>query len=526
MLIKLVKFSALLYLVSAKKGFEKKTYKQKDAACKKKIREQSKQKFWDDSMEKEIEQTEKTKMQIGLAKNIILFIGDGMNLDSVTGGRIEAGRGEAQTGQGCDAEHKLFIEKEFPYSGLSKTYCTDMQTPDSAATASAIYSGIKAPYVTLGHRGFNQAMSTTLMGTCKGLAQFGSDCANSNQTMATTNFNIVRLLKKVRGRKQFKVGIVSNTHMAHATPAASYAFSNHRLLYNRISKQLNAAIQEGIIDVVLSGGAKYADNFDTGKTAAGSVTMVKDSVGLKKFNKKLSANHKLVGLFTHEEMNWIDTREDKEPTLPEIADKAVKLLRNGNSNGFFLMVESGNIDRAHHKNYGLRSIREMAEFDETIEKVVSQLTPQEKKETLIIVTADHGHTFQIGGQNVKRGTDITSEPTVNGTTVAGYFTGPNSDNDNVQTAFDQRLRSYNQMNYASHSAEDVPIFARGPMAHLLTGVHEESYIGQVMKFATCVDHYAKWKNDPEKVKYASHCCTRADLQNRNSECAKNKKRNN
>merc|ERR1711879_559872 len=131
----------------------------------------------------------------------------------------------------------------------------------------------------------------------------------------------------------------------------------------------------------------------------------------------------------------------------------------------------------------------------------------------IIVTADHGHTFQIGGLDSKRGTDIAvpthaADDDQKNCTVSGYFTGPNNSGDNQ---FSSTLASSNAMSYASHSAEDVPIFARGPMAHLLTGVHEESYIGQVMKLASCVDQYADWKNDANKVKYASHCCSHKEM---------------
>jgi len=245
------------------------------------------------------------------------------------------------------------------------------------------YSGIKAPYVTLGMRGAHKAMSTRWALACD-RAIGCSD--NTNQSLSTTDYNIVRLLKKARGIKEFKVGIVSNTHIAHATPAASYALSDHRLMYDRVAKQLSDAVYDGVIDVMLSGGNKWQNLIDR-NSRDGKVRLVTDKKGLRSVNlKHLKKNNKLVGLFEEEELNWIDKRRPDEPSLPELADKAVKLLRNGNKNGFFLMVEGGNIDRAHHKNFGLRSVREMAEFDTTIEKVVSELTPEEKAETLIIVT--------------------------------------------------------------------------------------------------------------------------------------------
>jgi hypothetical protein len=53
------------------------------------------------------------------------------------------------------------------------------------------------------------------------------------------------------------------------------------------------------------------------------------------------------------------------------------------------------------------------------------------------------------------------------------------------------------MSFETHSGEDVGIFARGPMAHLFHGVHEQNYIARVMKYASCVG-----QGDP-----GPHCTT-------------------
>lgn len=45
------------------------------------------------------------------------------------------------------------------------------------------------------------------------------------------------------------------------------------------------------------------------------------------------------------------------------------------------------------------------------------------------------------------------------------------------------------MGTETHGGDDVGIFARGPMAHLFTGVLEESEIAHVMAFASCVGDY-------------------------------------
>ena len=118
----------------------------------------------------------------------------------------------------------------------------------------------------------------------------------------------------------------------------------------------------------------------------------------------------------------------------------------------------------------------------------------------------------------------------NNHTISGYYSGPNEDetpksagsddiagNIAVSTAqcsnalkdssnpFYKRLKSASVLMQASHSGEDVPIYSRGPMSHMFTGVNEQAYIGQAMKFASCVGQFENWKNDNSKKKYVHHC---------------------
>ena len=85
------------------------------------------------------------------AKNVIIFVGDGMSLPTLTAARIY----KAQKAQNFDGsvngeESTLFFE-QFPHVGLSKTYSVDHQTPDSAATATALFTGVKTDSGTLGY---------------------------------------------------------------------------------------------------------------------------------------------------------------------------------------------------------------------------------------------------------------------------------------------------------------------------------------------------------------------------------------
>ena len=81
-----------------------------------------------------------------LAKNIVLVVGDGMSLTTVAGARILKGQR-----QGLDGASSKLAWEEFPHVGLSKTYNVNSIVPDSAATAFAMFSGVKTNYYTLGY---------------------------------------------------------------------------------------------------------------------------------------------------------------------------------------------------------------------------------------------------------------------------------------------------------------------------------------------------------------------------------------
>lgn len=87
-----------------------------------------------------------------------------------------------------------------------------------------------------------------------------------------------------------------------------------------------------------------------------------------------------------------------QPTLREMAAKALEVLKK-NDNGLVLLVEGGRIDQAHHENRARLALHETLEFDRTVE-FVKENTNEE--DTLIVVTADHGHVFTVGGYPVDK----------------------------------------------------------------------------------------------------------------------------
>lgn len=100
-----------------------------------------------------------------------------------------------------------------------------------------------------------------------------------------------------------------------------------------------------------------------------------------------------LGLFSAEHMSYHLQNKTNEPTLELMTEKAIKMLRK-NPKGFFLFVEGGKIDMAHHEDKAHMALDETVEFDKAIEKAY-QMT--DEKDTLIVVTADHSHTMTMNG---------------------------------------------------------------------------------------------------------------------------------
>ncbi|CAF5095472.1 unnamed protein product [Rotaria magnacalcarata] len=101
--------------------------------------------FWYEQAQLSIEEALNRRDNTRIAKNVILFLGDGMGLSTVTAGRIRKGQIKGQLG-----EDFLTEMEQFTNLGLAKTYNIDRQIPDSAATATAYLCGVKAQFGTLG----------------------------------------------------------------------------------------------------------------------------------------------------------------------------------------------------------------------------------------------------------------------------------------------------------------------------------------------------------------------------------------
>ena len=110
---------------------------------------------------------------------------------------------------------------------------------------------------------------------------------------------------------------------------------------------------------------------------------------------------RLLGLFspTHlvfdyeRRQNLVDIIPDS-PSIADMTKKAIEMLSKNTEKGFFLMVEGGRIDHAHHDVWANIALDETIALDMAIETAFNMTNNQE---TLIIVTADHGHTMSFAG---------------------------------------------------------------------------------------------------------------------------------
>lgn len=445
------------------------------------------------------------KLNQNTAKNLILFLGDGMGIPTVTAARILKGQLNGQSGE----ETQLEMDK-FPFVSLAKTYNTNAQVPDSAGTATAYLCGVKANEGTVGV----------------------SAAAVRSQCNTTQGNEVTSILKWAKDAGK-SVGIVTTTRVNHATPSAAYAHSVDRDWYSD-SEMPNEALQAGCkdiarqlfenipnIDVIMGGGRKYMfpknqsdveypNVLKHSGTRKDGRNLVEEWIAKKKnkkgyyvWNKKqvLSLNPNnvdyLLGLFEPGDLTYdLERNTETDPSLTEMVDVAVKILRK-NPNGFYLLVEGGRIDHGHHEGKAKQALHEAVEMDRAI-GLAHLLTSSH--DTLTVVTADHSHMFNFGGYTLRGNTIFGLAPMLSDVdqkpfTSILYGNGPgyklvSGVRENVST-IDYQENNYQAqaavpLSMETHGGEDVAVFAKGPLAHLFHGVHEQNYIPHVMAYAACI----------------------------------------
>ncbi|KAL4897374.1 alkaline-phosphatase-like protein [Aspergillus ambiguus] len=332
------------------------------------------------------------------AKNVILFVGDGMTTNMITAARLIAHRsinGKYMT--------KMQLDK-FPVLGHQMTHSMDSFITDSANSATALYAG---------HKTTVNALNVYV--------------DSSEDPFDDPKFETISEILR-RRYPGAGVGIVSTAFLADATPAALAAHTSDRGEYDHVI----SAFLEGTLtdydwtkwdgpDVLFGAGA---ENFLTSEDAPRDYYKLFAekgySVSLNMTALQAASNQtKALGVFqTSNLATWLDRNvyrdnlrnqknspdgsgRDAEdlPGLKEMTLKAIDVLhaRHGDE-GWFMMAEAASIDKQMHALDYDRSLGELLELDDTVRATMEKLQALgELEDTLIVVTADHGHGFDVTG---------------------------------------------------------------------------------------------------------------------------------
>ena len=304
----------------------------------------------------------------GKAKYVFYFIGDGMGVNQVNAAETYLGALQGRIG----IEPLCF--PSFPYSAFVNTQSATNGVTDSAAGGTALACGQKTKNGTLG---MLKDLTTSVSSIADWARQSGA-----------------------------AVGITTSVAIDHATPAAFYAHVKERHEQYTIGKQLVESANDFYAgsDFTIPTDPEYPNGPTLYEEASAKGFTI--SRGYADYQKR-AANAKKMILLQSEEASKADRysipyaldRKDGDLTLTDITRAGIDFLmkKQGEKNGFFMMIEGGKIDWACHAN-DLAFIPELIDMDNAV-KVAYDFYKQHPDETLIIVTADH----ETGGIVLSRG---------------------------------------------------------------------------------------------------------------------------
>ena len=445
------------------------------------------------------------------AKNVILFMGDGMSIHTLTATRSYLG----------DPSKQLSFEK-FPYFGLSKTYCVDAQVADSACTATAYLAGVKGNYGTIG---VNARVPR-------------KDCKQGQKREHHTD----SIAKWAQDAGKW-AGLVTNARVTHASPAGVYAHTADRKWESDAALKKAGCDPSKVVDIarqlvewpvgrglrVILGGGRY--NFlnktvldeegkpgertdgrnlieewlDDKHRSNASAQYVATKIGL--LQAREGKPDYLLGLFNSSHCPYHGNIERQgiaqvSPSLSDMTEAAIDLLSRSKQ-GFFLFVEGALIDMAHHDTRARKALEETAEFARAVELARNRTSAED---TLIVVTADHAHTMSIGGYPGRYDDILGLNPEKAKDklpySILSYANGEGYENTySRKRRKDLKMKNFKDPEYGymatvplnseTHGGEDVGVFASGPQAHYFSGNYEQTNIPLLMAKAANIGPYSE-----------------------------------
>lgn len=313
------------------------------------------------------------------AKNVILFIGDGMGLPVRDMARILS-KGIVE------GKYNDILEMEkLVNTAIITTSGYDSLVTDSANSASA--------YAT-GHKSVVNAMGVY-------------ESSDKNPMEHPKVENLAEIGIRMRG---MSVGLVTTSNITDATPAAMISHTRRRAEQNFIAEDM---LNPGHMpEVILGGGSRHFIPMSTPGSKRTDERNLVDEFKAKGFafagtraEMKAAKSGKILGLFGLDNMNVYLDREvlknpktlgsfTDQPTLMEMTEKAIDILSK-NPNGFFLMVEGACVDKQLHTLDWQRAVYDAIELDQAVS--IGRRFAAQNDDTLIIVTADHSHGASITG---------------------------------------------------------------------------------------------------------------------------------
>lgn len=403
----------------------------------------------------------------GKARNVIMLVGDGMGDSEIT-----IARNYAKGANGRLAMDSL------PMTGDYTTYAVDKANPqqiayvtDSAASGTGWSTGYKT---------YNGAISVTPDG------------------------KPVRTIMEMARAAGFKTGDITTSELSDATPAVMASHVTDRGCQgpanmaacptndkaNGGQGSIVEQLVQSDVDVLMGGGkARFDQTIMAGPYAGQTVinqaqsagyTVVTDAAGMQNTNK----HQKVLGLFApvNLDLEWTGplaqpwpsnttptactesnpARSASQPHLSEMATKAINLLdakAAGNKKGFFLQIEGASIDKQNHAANPCGQIGETVEFDKAVQVALDYA--KKHKDTLVVVTADHGHTSQI----VEAQTDTRHSPGATTTLLT---------REGAPMIINYATVSGAPAGSQDHTGTEVGIAAKGPQAYRVLGITNQS----------------------------------------------------
>ena len=307
---------------------------------------------------------------------------------------------------GYGKPQQLYVQ-QMPHIGLSETSTASTWVTDSAAGMTAIMTGQKT------HNGVVSLSDETVRGEKDGTP--------------------LKTLLEYAEERGLATGVISNSTISDATPAACYAHSNDRAKHGYIFAQLLKPKFGDGIDVVIGPGREIilpqaeelGVDFDAGFPKLG-YTYVADEEAMAKAAEETD---RLIALYSSDDFNF-----------PLAVEKALDILTR-NPKGFFLMIESNN-----HSKDAEATLARMVAMDKVIRKTGERM---EGTDTLIIFTADHSYDLRLPTSAAPRTKEVIPHIVIDG----------------------------------HHTAEEVLVAAQGPGAEKVKGMFPNTQIFHIMKDA-------------------------------------------